>query len=187
MVAVSRIVALAAAAALLVACTRVSTDPGATIVREVHDPLPALQGEGLRGESLSTDDLAGDVLVLNAWATWCQPCEQEQPDLVTVANSYADRGVVFLGIDHQDGVAAAREWVRRFDVPYPSISDRSGRIAADLGYVGLPDTYVVDATGTIRYAINGATTTAQLSELLDRVLQSAPATASASASASASP
>lgn len=180
MVAVPRIAALAAAALLLVACTKVSADPGATIVREVHDPLPSLQGEGLRGESLSTGELAGKVLVLNAWATWCQPCEQEQPDLVTVANRYADRGVVFLGIDHQDGVAAAREWVRRFDVPYPSISDQAGRIAADLGYVGLPDTYVVDATGTIRYAINGATTTAQLSELLDRVVGSASATPSTS-------
>jgi thiol-disulfide isomerase/thioredoxin len=97
-----------------------------------------LQGEDLQGKSISSTDLAGHVVVVNAWATWCAPCEQEQPALVHVAKRYADQGVRFLGINHMDQTAAAREWVRTYDVPYPSIADPSGRFAASFDYFGLP-------------------------------------------------
>ncbi len=70
-----------------------------------------------------------------------------------MAKRYEDRGVRFLGINHMDQTAAATEWVRHYGVPYPSIADPSGKFATDLDYFGLPDTYVVDPTGTIRYAI----------------------------------
>jgi peroxiredoxin len=140
-------------------------------VRSVSEPLPMLRGEDLQGNAISSTDFAGKVLVINVWADWCTPCQQEQPDLVTVAKRYADRGVAFLGIDHMDQTAAAQEWVRRYHVPYPSIADPSGRFAASFDYFGLPDTYVVDASGTIRYAIGpGATSATQLSGLLDQVL-----------------
>lgn len=159
---------------VLSACT-ISTDAGETIVRRVADPMPMLSGEGLDGAPLSVADYAGQVLVVNVWATWCGPCEEEQPELVRVANAYADRGVAFLGINHADQTAAASEFVRRFAVPYPSLSDPAGRIAASLGYVGLPNTYIVDPGGTIRIAINGPTTEAQLTSLLDEVLAAPPA------------
>ena len=78
------------------------------------------------------------------------------------------------------------EWVRTYHVPYPSIADPSGRFAASFDYFGLPDTYVVDAGGTMRYAIGpGATTATQLSGLLDQVL--ADQTSASSATATNSP
>jgi cytochrome c biogenesis protein CcmG/thiol:disulfide interchange protein DsbE len=83
---------------------------------------------------------------------------------------YHDRGVAFLGINHEDQVAAATAWVDRYHVPYPSISDQAGRYAAACGYLGLPDTYVVDREGTIRFVISGPTDAAQLSGLLDQIL-----------------
>jgi len=119
---------------------------------------------------MSTEDHAGQVLVLNVWASWCAPCEAEMPELVKVARAYANRGVTFLGINHQDQLAAARAFAERYDVPYDSFHDDAGRFAAKLGYLGLPDTYVVDAGGTIRLAISGPTTEEQLSALLDEVL-----------------
>jgi thiol-disulfide isomerase/thioredoxin len=156
---------------VLGACTSsVGAQLSTTVVRELHEPLPRLTGEDLDGEPLSTDDFAGRVLVINVWATWCLECETETPALVRLANAYAPRGVVFLGIDHGDQVALAQRFVERFAVPYPSFSDPAGRLAARLGYFTLPDTYVVDATGTIRYALNGATTEAQLGPLLEQVL-----------------
>lgn len=169
------------AAILVLSACAVSADAGDTIVRRVADPMPALSGEGLDGAPLSVADYEGQILVVNVWATWCGPCEAEQPELVRVANAYAGRGVAFLGINHADQTAGANEFVRRFDVPYPSLSDPAGRIAASLGYVGLPDTYIVDAGGTIRIAINGPTTEAQLTALLDEVLAAGEASASASA------
>lgn len=172
--------------ALLVACTRTGTESTATPVRSVSEPLPPLSGNDLDGSPISTGQFRGDVLVVNAWATWCTPCEQEQPALVRVAHRYADEGVRFLGIDHMDQDAAATDWVRRYHVPYPSIADPSGKFAGSLDYFGLPDTYVVDAQGVIRYAIGpGATSEPQLSQLLDQVL--ADQTSASSATATNSP
>lgn len=152
-----------------VACTDV--DPSATtIVRRVDEPLPVLAGEDLDGRAISSEDFRGDVLVVNVWGSWCGPCEQEQPELVRVAASYEDRGVSFMGINYADQVAAAREFVRRFEVPYPSLVDEAGKTAAQLEYVGLPDTYLVDADGTMRVVISGPTGETQLSALLDEML-----------------
>ena len=92
----------------------------------------------------------------------------------------------FLGIDHMDQDAAAKAWVESYHVPYPSIADPNGQFAASLDYFGLPDTYVVDPTGTIRYVVGpGATSAAQLSGLLDQVL--AGQTSASSATATNSP
>lgn len=165
-----RLVLLFAVLLALPACGGVQTELGSTVVREVADALPTLEGESLDGTPISSDDYRGQVLVINAWASWCLPCEEEQPQLVELAERYVDEGVAFLGINHANQLAQARSFVDRYDVPYPSIADPSGRLAASLGYLGLPDTYVVDADGTVRFAVNGPTTTSQLAELIDRVL-----------------
>jgi hypothetical protein len=78
--------------------------------------------------------------------------------------------VRFLGINYLDDPDAAQAWVREFDVPYPSLHDRTGRTAAALGYPALPDTYVVDRTGTIRWVVYGKTDERELEGLIDDVL-----------------
>jgi peroxiredoxin len=152
----------------------------------VSDPLPALEGEDLQGEPIAASDFLGHVLVVNAWASWCLPyCAEEQPALVAVAKRYRDEGVRFLGIDHMDQQAAANEWVRSYDVPYPSLYDPAGKLAGELGYFGLPDTYVVDPAGTIRFVAGpGPVTEEQLSAAIDAVLAQASAS---SATATNSP
>lgn len=152
----------------LVACT--SKSSSVTGVHATSSPLPELHGVGLDGKEVSGQRYRGDVLVVNVWASWCGPCMQELPELVDVAHRYAGRGVAFVGINSIDQVAAARTWVDRYHIPYPSISDQAGRYAAKFGYFALPDTYVVDRQGTIRYVVFGATDAAQLSGLIDRLL-----------------
>ena len=152
----------------LAACTAKSSS--VTGVHATSSPLPALNGVGLDGKQISGERYRGNVLVVNVWASWCGPCMQELPQLVDVAHRYAGHGVDFVGINSIDQVAAARTWVDRYHIPYPSISDRSGRYAAKFGYFALPDTYVVDRSGTIRYVVFGATDAAQLSGLIDTVL-----------------
>lgn len=123
------------------------------------------------GAAISTDSLDGDVLVVNAWATWCVPCLEEQPALLRVFDRYEDRGVSFLGIDHLDDRASATRWIEEdFDVRYPSLFDPAGEFASVLGYPGLPATYVVDAEGTIRFRRFGPVTERMLAAMLDRVL-----------------
>jgi DsbE subfamily thiol:disulfide oxidoreductase len=135
------------------------------------DPLPVLTGESLDGERLDAAAYAdGHVLVINVWANWCDPCRREQPQLVRLADRYQDEGVRFLGINYQDDRDAARAWVREFQVPYPSLFDPSGRSAFDLGFPALPDTYVVDPGGTIRWVVYGETDERELAGLIDEVL-----------------
>jgi thiol-disulfide isomerase/thioredoxin len=140
----------------------------------LNEPLPPLKGESLDGGQLNAATYRGQVLVVNAWASWCGPCKREQPDLAALARRYRGRGVAFLGINTRDDRATARRWVgQEFHVPYPSIYDPSGRSANVLAYpLGLPDTYVVDPGGTIRWALYGQTDAAELAGLIDQVLAS---------------
>jgi thiol-disulfide isomerase/thioredoxin len=141
-------------------------------IDEVSVPFPGLEGESVvDGSMLGSDQFAGDVLVINAWATWCTPCRQEQPALLRVLDRYEDRGVSFLGIDHIDDRASATRWIEEdYDVPYPSLFDPAGEFAATLGYPGVPATYVVDSSDTIRFRRFGPITERMLTEMLDRVL-----------------
>ncbi len=133
-------------------------------------PLPRMTGVSLDGEAVDTDDLRGTVGVINVWATWCDPCRREQPMLVEMSRAYAGRGVRFMGLNYQDDLDAARQFVKEFDVPYPSLADERGAWADDLGFPYLPDTYVIDPQGTIRWAIYGETSAEELSGLIDQVL-----------------
>ena len=140
-------------------------------VAQVDQPLPSLSGETVDGEHLDAATYAdGSVLVINVWANWCDPCRLEQPMLVELAGRYEDDGVRFLGINYQDDRDAARGWIREFDVPYPSLFDPSGTSAADLGFPFLPDTYVVDREGTIRWVVFGETDEQELARIIDDVL-----------------
>jgi cytochrome c biogenesis protein CcmG/thiol:disulfide interchange protein DsbE len=165
-----RLLALALSIVALAACTRSTSPIG---LHDVSIPLPDLKGPTVQGGTLDPASLGGHVLVLNVWATWCGPCEREQPALEQVAAAYASKGVRFVGVQYRDNQAAGKEWVRRFGVSYPSVRDPSGSYSADLGFFGLPDTYVTDRTGTIRYAIYGETDAQQLSDTIDRALAAA--------------
>jgi DsbE subfamily thiol:disulfide oxidoreductase len=136
-----------------------------------EEPLPRLAGETLDGERLDARTYAdGRVLVINVWADWCDPCRREQPQLVRLADRYDEDRVRFLGINYQDDRDAARAWVRTYGVPYPSLYDPWGRSAAELGFPALPDTYVVDREGVIRWVVFGETNAGELTTLIEDVL-----------------
>lgn len=155
--------------ALLVGTACGSGDSVSGVVK-VDEPLPRLAGKTLDGDRLDASAHAdGSVLVINVWADWCAPCRREQPQLVRLADRYQNQ-VRFLGINYQDDRDAARAWVEEFGVPYPSLYDPSGRTAVDLGYPFLPDTYVVDREGRIRWVVFGASDEQELRGLIDDVL-----------------
>jgi DsbE subfamily thiol:disulfide oxidoreductase len=154
--------------AMLGSCT---ADDSVFGVAEMDEPLPRLAGETVDGDHVDAEAYAdGSVLVINVWADWCDPCRLEQPQLVRLADRYEDEGVRFLGINYQDDRAAAKAWIEEFGVPYPSLFDPAGRTAAELGYPALPDTYVVDRGGTIRWVVYGETDERELADLIDDVL-----------------
>lgn len=127
-----------------------SLDPQALPSALIDKPLPEFNLPSLStGETLDADDLAGQPLLLNVWATWCISCRVEHPYLQRLAD---EEGVRIFGVNYKDDTAAAREWLEKLGDPYrESIVDATGTLGLDLGVYGAPETYFVDAEGVIRY------------------------------------
>jgi thiol-disulfide isomerase/thioredoxin len=137
-------------------------------------------GKTLEGKRISLSDYAGKVVVVNVWGSWCAPCRAEAPMLADAARDLASRDVVFLGIDSRDpSTAAARAFVRRFDVPYPSIYDQRGRtllsFRGTLTPNSVPSTVVVDRQGRVAASVLGEITRTTLYDLVDEVAKGAGA------------
>jgi cytochrome c biogenesis protein CcmG/thiol:disulfide interchange protein DsbE len=100
-------------------------------------------------KSLSRDEMLGKVWLLNVWASWCVSCREEHPVLVDFAKS----GIVpIYGLDYKDTRDEALKWLGQLGNPYQaSLFDQDGRVGIDYGVYGVPETYVIDKTGTIRY------------------------------------
>jgi len=108
--------------------------------------LPRLAPDGAR---FSPADMKGKVWMLNVWASWCVSCRQEHPVLMEFAKS----GVVpLIGLDYKDGRADGRRWLAQHGDPYAlSAVDLDGRVGIDYGVYGVPETYVIDKAGIIRF------------------------------------
>ncbi len=113
-------------------------------------PAPAFSLETLdTGETVSLADLRGQRVVINFWATWCQPCKIEHPALLEAARRWPD--VQFLGVLYQDEPIKARAYLRRNGEAYPTLLDPGGVVAIDYGVGGVPETYFLDEEGQVFY------------------------------------
>jgi cytochrome c biogenesis protein CcmG/thiol:disulfide interchange protein DsbE len=124
--------------------------------REVPSPLidkPApvfsLQTLDTPSRLLSSGEMRGQVWLLNVWASWCSGCREEHPVLVEFART---RVVPIVGLDYKDQPDDARRWLDNFGNPYVvSVSDPDGRTGIEFGVYGVPETFVIDKAGIIRY------------------------------------
>ncbi len=128
--------------------------PSALIDRPAPDfALPALPG--VPG-GVARDDLAGSVRLVNFFASWCVPCLAEHPLLTRLAR---EDGIPVYGVNYKDAAADATEWLDRHGNPYERVgADADGRTAIDWGVYGVPETFVVDRDGHIRYRHAGPLT-----------------------------
>ena len=123
--------------------------PSVMIDKGVPDfDLPAIAG--MEGPGLSTADLAvGEVTLVNFFASWCIPCRAEHPILAALAEQ---DGVRLIGVNYKNDAGQARDWLAKLGNPYVLIgADVSGRVAIDWGVYGVPETFIVDGEGRIRY------------------------------------
>ena len=124
----------------------------------IDKPAPAFTLPQLADptKSLSQKDLLGQVWVLNVWASWCVACREEHPLLVELAKS---KVVPIYGLNYKDKREDGLAWLARFGDPYVlSIADSDGRTGIDYGVYGVPETFIVDKQGVIRYKHIGPVT-----------------------------
>jgi len=131
--------------------------------REVPSPLIdkpapdfALTRLDAPAQTLRRADMLGKVWMLNVWASWCEACRDEHPYLVEFAKT---RAVPIYGLDYKDQVEPARQWLAERGNPYEaSLFDGNGRVGIDFGVYGVPETFVIDKQGVIRFKQIGALT-----------------------------
>lgn len=141
--------------------------------REVPSPLvgrpaPAFALPALfdSERTITERDLAGQpVTVFNVWASWCAACIEEHPVL---SGWVKRRELPLVGLNYKDDAVKARAWLARFGNPFDRIAvDREGRVGIDWGVYGVPETFVVDHAGVIRYKHIGPLTPKVIAERLD--------------------
>lgn len=122
------------------------------------------------GEELSMADLKGKGVVVNFWASWCDPCREEAALLEAAWRREQPNDIVFIGLDYLDQEPAARAYLAEYDITYPSGPDLKSEAARKYGILGVPETFFVDATGQIRHQVTGPITNeASLNAMLDTI------------------
>ena len=113
--------------------------------------LPPLEG----GEEKALADFRGQVVVLNYWASWCEPCRRESPLLERWHRRISKRDATVLGIDVLDVTSDAQEFIDRYDLSYPQLRDKDGSTLEEFGVTAYPETFVIDRKGRIVAAQKG--------------------------------
>lgn len=144
--------------------------------REVPSPLigkpaPAFSAPLLAepGKTVTRESLLGKAWVLNVWASWCAPCRDEHPYWVAFAPKSP---VPIYGLNYKDQPAAAQKWLQQLGNPYAqSLMDADGRIGIDYGVYGVPETFVIDKQGVVRFKHIGPITPDVLRDKIEPLLK----------------
>jgi len=120
-------------------------------------------------KNLGTQDLRGEVWLLNVWASWCVSCRQEHPLLLELAKLKLAK---IIGLNYKDEADAASLWLQQLGNPYSaSIMDKDGRVGIDYGVYGVPETFVIDKRGVIRYKHTGPVEPGDIEQVFLPLLQ----------------
>ena len=139
-----------------------------------EEPAPAFEAPSLKGETVSLEEMEGNVVLLNIWATWCPPCRDEMPDLQQIHEEHYDDGLRVVGVSIDGG--GSDESVRRFlddlGIDFLILRDPRDRVSQDFAVRGVPASFLIDREGMIRWRHMGPLTAddPDLREALDDLL-----------------
>ncbi|MBT8145167.1 MAG: DsbE family thiol:disulfide interchange protein [Gammaproteobacteria bacterium] len=131
--------------------TGLSLDPSKVPSPLIGKPVPAFELPRLSvpEQTLSSEQLQGQVSLFNVWATWCVGCRQEHDMLLAIAD---ENLVPIYGLNYKDEREAALRWLRELGDPYAATAvDADGRVSIDWGVYGAPETFLIDRDGIVRY------------------------------------
>lgn len=171
---VGLLVAAAGVVLAVVLASRFGSDPALVASPLIGEPAPQATLPLLRdqGTTLDFEDLRGDVVVVNFWASWCVACRAEHDALISSAQAFADRGVRFVGVVYQDDPDSARLFLDElgWGENYVYVTDPGSRTAIAFGVFGVPETFFFDREGVIVGKISGESDALLLGTTLDQIL-----------------
>jgi cytochrome c biogenesis protein CcmG/thiol:disulfide interchange protein DsbE len=140
----------------------------------IGETVPNFTLTTFEGEQISLKDLKGKVVVLNFWASWCKPCEEEAADLESAWRIYQPRDdVIFLGVDYVDTEPEARSYLEKFEITYPNGPDLRTKISQAFRIRGVPETYIIGKDGRLAaFKISPFLSLAEIQGMIDPLLES---------------
>lgn len=144
--------------------------PQAVATADVGQPAPGLKLPLVGGGEQDLATYRGRPVILNFWATWCDPCRAEMPVFERAQQKYRDRGLVVLGVDFQERDPEIVAFLSEVGVTFPSLVDRTGEVTRQWRATGLPTTFLIDRQGIIRDVRVGAFTDEMLESRLTKLL-----------------
>lgn len=137
--------------AMLLACSLSVTAAAAAAT----GPAPDFTLKSLGGKNLKLSEMAGNVVLINFWASWCGPCRQEMPLLNDLHNKYKPLGFTVLGVNVEEHADSARGFLSDFPVDFPVLLDNRNKVSKLYNVVAMPTTVVVDRDGNMRFLHKG--------------------------------
>jgi cytochrome c biogenesis protein CcmG/thiol:disulfide interchange protein DsbE len=135
--------------------------------------LTVFNGE-FEGQRFSLEELRGQTVILNFWASWCVECDKEMALLEQAWHDYRDQGVWFFGVDYLDIDSGGLAYLNQFDITYPNGPDIGSRNFQDYQCTGVPETFFIDKEGIVQHVQIGPLSRPQLYGLLDRLVAVEP-------------
>ena len=148
-----------------------AASPGARLMPAEHSLAPDFSLPQLNGERLILSDYRGKVVLLDFWATWCDPCREEVPHFVELQNKYRDQGFQMIGVSMDDSPEPVRDFYQQFKMNYPVVmgNARTGELYG--GVLGLPIAFLVGRDGRIYSKHTGPIDTSSLDQEIAALLQ----------------
>ena len=166
------LIAIAAVGFAVVLASRFGTDPGLVDSPLLGEPAPGFELASLEGgEPVSLDDLAGDIVVVNFFASWCLECREEHDALVATVDAFADQGVTFVQIAYQESPPASIDYLDaagRSEAAF-YLADPGSRTAIAYGVFGIPETFFIDGDGVVVGKIIGESSARTLGSAIDAI------------------
>ncbi len=148
-----------------------ASDSFGVVPARIEKPAPKLQLTDLQGNAVSLDDFRGKVILLNNWATWCPPCKAEMPTLESYYKDHQKDGFVIIAIEAGEPPSEVADFVKQYGLSFVVLPDPHLQSITAFGNNTLPNSYVIDGQGMIRFAWSGPIERAALEKFVTPMLE----------------